>query len=33
MWDIGCLAASIAFFVLAYAYILACQRLAPGATP
>jgi hypothetical protein len=27
MWDLGCLAASVAFFTIAIAYTTACQRL------
>ena len=27
MWDIGCIAASIAFFAIAVAYVAACERL------
>ena len=27
MWDIGCIAASVAFFIIAIAYTSACERL------
>ena len=27
MWDIGCIAASVAFFIVAIAYIAGCDRL------
>jgi hypothetical protein len=27
MWDIGCIAASLAFFILAGAYTSGCERL------
>jgi precorrin-6B methylase 2 len=27
MWDIGCITASVAFFLLAIAYTTACDRL------
>lgn len=27
MWDIGCIAASVAFFMLAIAYTAGCQQL------
>lgn len=27
MWDIGCIAASVAFFILAIAYTTGCDRL------
>ena len=29
MWDLTCLAATVAFFALAIAYTHACQRLRP----
>jgi hypothetical protein len=27
MWDIGCTAASVAFFLIAIAYVIGCERL------
>jgi hypothetical protein len=27
MWDIGCIGASIAFFVIAICYVMGCDRL------
>ncbi len=30
MSDIGCIAASVAFFLLAIAYTTGCERLGPG---
>jgi hypothetical protein len=27
MWDIGCIAASVAFFIIAIAYTNGCERL------
>lgn len=27
MWDIGCIAASVAFFAIAITYVFACDRL------
>ena len=30
MWDVGCLAGSVAFFALAWAYTGACARLGAG---
>jgi len=30
MWDIGCIAASVAFFIVAIAYIAGCDRLGTG---
>jgi hypothetical protein len=27
MWDIGCIAASVAFFIIAIAYTAGCERL------
>ena len=27
MWDIGCIAASVAFFLLAIAYTIGCDQL------
>ena len=32
MWDIGCIAASVAFFLLAIAYTTGCARLGTPAT-
>ena len=29
MWDIGCIAASAIFFIIAIAYTTGCERLAP----
>ncbi len=29
MWDLGCLIASVAFFLISIAYIAGCERLAP----
>ncbi|AEU34683.1 hypothetical protein AciX8_0328 [Granulicella mallensis MP5ACTX8] len=31
MWDIGCIVASIAFFAIAVAYTVGCERLATKA--
>jgi len=28
MWDLGCLIASLAFFIISIAYIVGCDRLA-----
>jgi hypothetical protein len=27
MWDIGCIAASVAFFIIAIAYTVGCEQL------
>jgi hypothetical protein len=27
MWDIGCIAAGVAFFIIAIAYVTGCERL------
>jgi hypothetical protein len=32
MWDLGCLIASVAFFLIAIAYIAGCDRLSAKET-
>ena len=27
MWDIGCIAAGVAFFIIAIAYVTGCERV------